>query len=532
MTEQVLDLKGLVTAVRRSWRTVAAVTVLGVLLGAGYGITRPQTYTSKALVLLPTSGASSSGASAPNSTATDARLATSAAVLVPAGQTVDRSLSLAALQRRVTAAPSDTASVVSISATGPSPSEAEDLADAVADKLVAFVTDAGSVTATAAVGSLQSQLKSLTEQLAVVQEELRTVGARLAREGTTSRAGRQDADLVSDYTSEQTSLQLQLSSVKSQITETQLGQVSANQGTEVVQRATSASSSRMSSILLKVAVGLLLGLVVGCVVVLARRRRDARLYCRDDLGAAVGAPVVLSLDTQPPRSSAAWVEMFECYEPRAAEQWNVRTALRELGLIDEYVSRLEMLVLAGDAPAAALAGRMAISAAESKIDTAFVFVDDGSLPALRSACQQLGQRDERTRPGLEVGTEDGPAARSAQLTMIARTVDLSSFVPAEPGPAAVTVLAVTAGTATADQLARVAIAAADAGQRIRAILVANPGPDDRTTGRYPGQLDRASLVLQRRMLGPITTARRSANADIALSGAAAISPARGGKGRS
>jgi hypothetical protein len=47
----------------------------------------------------------------------------------------------------------------------------------------------------------------------------------------------------------------------------------------------------------------------------------------------------------------------------------------------------------------------------------------------------------------------------------------------------VTLLAVTAGAATADDLARVALAADDTGHPIARIVVVDPDPLDRTTGR-------------------------------------------------
>jgi hypothetical protein len=48
-----------------------------------------------------------------------------------------------------------------------------------------------------------------------------------------------------------------------------------------------------------------------------------------------------------------------------------------------------------------------------------------------------------------------------------------------------TVLAVSAGAATADQLAKVAVSAAIDGREIVGILVADPEPDDNTTGQMP-----------------------------------------------
>ena len=51
--------------------------------------------------------------------------------------------------------------------------------------------------------------------------------------------------------------------------------------------------------------------------------------------------------------------------------------------------------------------------------------------------------------------------------------------------ASVTVLAVSAGAATAEQLARVAVSAASTAAGSPGILVANPDPADHTTGRLP-----------------------------------------------
>jgi hypothetical protein len=57
----------------------------------------------------------------------------------------------------------------------------------------------------------------------------------------------------------------------------------------------------------------------------------------------------------------------------------------------------------------------------------------------------------------------------------------------------VTLLAVTAATATAEELARAALAADDAGESIDRIVVIDPDPLDRTTGRL-APAERAQLA--------------------------------------
>jgi hypothetical protein len=49
----------------------------------------------------------------------------------------------------------------------------------------------------------------------------------------------------------------------------------------------------------------------------------------------------------------------------------------------------------------------------------------------------------------------------------------------------VTLLGISPGKATAEQLARVAVSAAADGCEVNGVLVANPDQDDRTTGRVP-----------------------------------------------
>ena len=237
MTEQLLDVKGMVRLLRRSWRTVAVVSVICVVLAAGFGLTRPSTYKAKALVLLP-GGSDSTGSTtqSANTITTDAQIATSAAVLLPAGRKVNRFLSLTTLQHRVSASASATASVLTIVTTGTSARETEALANAVAGQLVSFVTSTGSVASSGAVTGLQAQVNQLNGQLTTLQKEINTVQARMGTEGAGAR--RQDTTLFTEYTSEQTDLQLQLNSVRGQISATELGQVSANQGTQVIEQAT------------------------------------------------------------------------------------------------------------------------------------------------------------------------------------------------------------------------------------------------------------------------------------------------------
>jgi hypothetical protein len=71
----------------------------------------------------------------------------------------------------------------------------------------------------------------------------------------------------------------------------------------------------------------------------------------------------------------------------------------------------------------------------------------------------------------------------------------------------VTVLGVSAGVATAEQLARVAVSAAGDGRQIAGILVADPEATDHTTGRLPQLAPASHRRLPTRMTGTTTETR-------------------------
>jgi hypothetical protein len=76
-----------------------------------------------------------------------------------------------------------------------------------------------------------------------------------------------------------------------------------------------------------------------------------------------------------------------------------------------------------------------------------------------------------------------PRHPAADLTVVLVVAD-----PQEPSldgvaPTEVTVLAIAPGVSTREQLARLAVAVDEAGRRIDGIVIADPDPSDRTTGR-------------------------------------------------
>jgi capsular polysaccharide biosynthesis protein len=490
LTEQLLDTKGSFRLVRRSWRLVAVIALVGVLAAGGYVLSSLPRYVASSLVLLPSASTpQATSSSTVRPVTTDARIATSAAVLVPAGKTADPSADLSQLQKEVRASPITTG-VLKVSATATTRRAAERLANAVASRLVVFLTTNGTAADASMVAGLDAEQRQLQNQLTVVKDQITATTTRLANEDASSAAGKQDSTLLANLKAQETAINLQLSTVKTQITTAESGQTSANEGTEVLQRATSATPPSKLSLALPVVAGLLAGVLVGAVLVLARNRSHPRLRTRDALAEALGAPVVLSLDVGARRTLGDWVSLFERHEPGSLELWSVLKALRELGLARGDTLDLVVLAFADDGPAVAQTAHLAVAAADSGVSTELcVLAGDGDQRALHAVCTSYTADGRSPRGGLTVrnGSPTGLRKR-AELSLTVIVTDVADPSAVTLRPRGVCVVSISSGFATARALARVGIAASESGAPISAVCVANPDPRDETVGRFSGRM--------------------------------------------
>jgi capsular polysaccharide biosynthesis protein len=273
------------------------------------------------------------------------------------------------------------------------------------------------------------------------------------------------------------------------------GQVQAR----VLEPANSATAPSLSSRLLMTGgLGALLGALVGAIAVLAFYRRDRRLRKRDDIADSIGVPVIASIRVAHPTDPAGWTKLFAGYEPGAVDAWRLRTVLRYLGLADVNLnspkygsgSCLEVLSFGFDSGALALGPQLAVFAASAGISTALVVgpqQDVNAAATLRAACAAPPALSRRSGELRVIVRDHDSATRppDAVLTVLVAVIDGQNPQVADTTRTTATVLGVSAGTATADQVARVAASVAAAGRDITGILVADPDPDDHTTGRLP-----------------------------------------------
>lgn len=275
-------------------------------------------------------------------------------------------------------------------------------------------------------------------------------------------------------------------------------------GAQLLQPAsTSSSSGLLLPDLTNALVGLLAGAAVGSGAALVRAGRDRRLRELDDIASTIGVPVLAAVESENPPDATSWTRLLGSYAPSAVNGWRLHQALMALGVIDvrgecATVGCLAITVLSVSADTAALAlgPQIAAFTASRGIATTLVVGPQhgtDATAALRTACgapeapaspSVVRPRHPRTLVADDPHVTLPPGTR---LAVIVVTVDAEMPELVGTAPTDVTVLGVSAGSVTAEQLASVAAAAAADGREISGILVADPDSADRTTGRVPRQ---------------------------------------------
>jgi capsular polysaccharide biosynthesis protein len=267
--------------------------------------------------------------------------------------------------------------------------------------------------------------------------------------------------------------------------------------------------------------GALIGFLIGAIVVLATRRKDRRLQERDEIADAIGIPVLTSIRVGHPSDAPGWRKLFADYQPGVVDAWRLRKTLRQLWPfgVDPGVlgpasgSSFAVLSLSSDPKALALGPQLAVFAASMGIPTTLVVgpqQDPNATAMLRTACATPLDSSERSgNLRLAVSEHDSVGQLpSAGLTVVVSVVDGRTPRVADTMRASATVLAVSAGAVTAEQLARVATNAATDGRDIAGTLVADPDPADHTTGRVPELSRPAHRRTPTRITGAYAETRR------------------------
>jgi len=222
--------------------------------------------------------------------------------------------------------------------------------------------------------------------------------------------------------------------------------------------------------------------------------------------------------------------------------WQLRTALQQLGMPGLGLDRpaydgngssfydndrasiydgdggrfsLMVLSLSSDSGALALGPQLAVFGASQGIPTSLVVgpqQDATATATLRTACA-APLSEASIRHGMlrliaydEGGGFDMPP--DTALLIVVAVVDSRAPKMPDTMRTNATVIGVSAGAATAEQLARAAVVAGADGREITGILVADPDPADQTTGRIPHLARSARRGLPNRLRGVVTEIKR------------------------
>jgi capsular polysaccharide biosynthesis protein len=421
MSQQALDLRRSAQIVRWHRRIFGFIVVLGLLLGAAYAVIKPPVYTSSALVVLPSAAAADEQAAAAG---TGANSDSYIATLVVIGS-------------------SDSVLAGALPHVG-TPTSLQMLQENV-------------------------QVKSLTGSII----SFSATGSSVARAEATANA------VAGSYIAYVTS------------GSSPVGRVPA----KILESATSATGEKLiERIVLFGLLGALAGALVGFVVSLAIGRGDRRLTERAAIANSIGVPVLASIPVSRPSDPASWAKLLAEYEPGEVPTWVLSKLLQQLGVEDDGANESSLTVtvlsLSCDPRALALGPQIAAFAASRGIPTALVVgpqQDLNTTAPLRTACAAASASAVHGRKQLRlVVSDDGHADLddAAFVVVVAVVDDRAPLVP-DTVPTTATVLGVSAGAVTAEQLARAAMAAAAEGREIFGIVVANPDPGDQSTGRIP-----------------------------------------------
>lgn len=508
MSEQSLDLRSALSTLRRRRRTLIGIALLGAVAGIVFVYVRPPTYASTALVLLPPPQRSS-GQSIEHESSTEVRIATSSAVLAPAGASVRPRMSVKEVERHVEVT-APTSDLLEIQTRAESPKLAESLTQAVAEAQVRFVASGRRLLRNAERAALNERRVQLAASLETVNEELEKSMARKEQQDPDSAAGTAEAIAFSQLAAQQANLVLQMDRLKDLVEQTKVGGPAS-----IVQAATPARRPGLA--LQYVAYGTAgstTALALAAAVLLARGRRDPRLRYRDEIADAVGSPVIGSVRSSTPRTVAGWRSLLADYAPGSVDAWALRQALRQLVLGESALgpnrlgtendpalapATITVISLSADLRGLALGPQMASYAASAGVPTQLVPRGrHETADALWAAFPSSGM--DEVRPGLFTGThvdETGEVALRVVLAVVDRHKPQLAALP----ETSTTILAVSAGSATAEDLARVAVTADDAGNRIAGVLVADPDSLDRTSGHLLQHERSHQPSLPRRLTG-------------------------------
>jgi len=276
---RIVSLRFMRTALRRRRRLWLTLALVGLLAGAGYHLIIPLKYSATAtLYLAAPSGTNQTVASANNL----AMLETPAVGQRAIALLGERGLTPAKLLgKEPGSALSD--NVLAITISGPSPKEAVRRANAVATAYLAFRAQQINAQNQAFVTAANKQIGKLQAQISALTAQINAIGARTSSQKLASLVAQRSAATA------------QVANLQATIQTDNLDTLSVSKGSRVITSGTAVLTSKKKILVLDGLSGLAAGLGLGLLIVLLEAVLSDRLRRREDIAAALGARVDISV---------------------------------------------------------------------------------------------------------------------------------------------------------------------------------------------------------------------------------------------
>ena len=264
MRQEAFDLRGILAVLRRRWRIVVLFAVLGAGLSLGSALLETPTYRASAeLMVAPLNGqVPSNGVLVqPTEIATQMAVITSTPVAERVKSALGLSLTIDQLLAQVSVTQEGETRILDVTARGPAPQAAADVANSFASEYLAYRVEQGLAQSKEAQQVLADQAKQLRAEYDKLTGEIR-------RASTTE---------VRSLQSQQQAILVQLTQVLNAQAAAAANAPSANAGGSTLVDAAASQSPASPKPVRSAVLGLLLGLLVGVVAAFIRDRFDDAL---------------------------------------------------------------------------------------------------------------------------------------------------------------------------------------------------------------------------------------------------------------
>lgn len=497
------------SALRRGVLVWLALTVIGLVAGVGLAVEHTPAHTATTTVLLevPT------GSGQNTVIQTDAAIAQSTSVAAAVVAQLGIQQTPGGFLGTYTVAAGTTATILTITAKGPSDDAAVQRAEAIATQFLAFQAKYLQTQLNQTIDSINQQVSEAQQHLNSIEKQIRQLSAQPSSPSQAAQLGA--------LQNQQPAAANALNSLKQSAAYSQLtAQVTTAQmvhGSQVLSSATPGKRAVKKTLALYAVGGLVGGLVIGMAIVVIGAITTDRLRRRDDIAIAVGAPVKLSVGRLRGRR---WVPDLRGKSGRRRDMDRVVAHLRDAVPAGPRGAAGLAVVAVDDAPTVAQAV-IGLAIASSQQHRQVVLAD---LSAGAPAARRLGvtgpgigtvspegvpivvvvPETEDVAPAGPLGNPPPGSAQAAQeLAQTCAHADLIlSIVTLNPAFsseylrtwAANAVVVVTAGRSTATRLNAVGEMVRLAGTRLASVVVLDAERSDESLGTVIADYQPAAAV--------------------------------------